>query len=156
MMPQTQYTALKYKTDLSIWAGLIVVILFFVVTGFVSYSNTQALKQNTEKVAHTHEVIIALTDLSSYLKDAETGQRGVVMTGKDSYLTPYNTANMNLDKRLQELDALTKENPEQNLLVPELKGHVRAKMQELAETIELRRTKGFDAALAVVTSDRQG
>ncbi|MDB5491605.1 MAG: signal transduction histidine kinase [Micavibrio sp.] len=157
-MPHTQSSAqsasLKYKTDLSIWAGLILVILFFVATGFASYSNTRALNEDTDKVAHTHEVILALSDLMSLMKDAETGQRGFVMTGNDAYLAPYNDANTNLERRLKDLDALTKANPEQNILITDLRAPVRAKMQELAETISLRRTKGFEAALQVVASDR--
>ena len=40
-------------------------------------------------VAHTHEVLDALEQLISTLKDAETGQRGYLITGEPRYLDPY-------------------------------------------------------------------
>ena len=68
-------------------AGLTLVLVIF-----VAYRSTAALIANNEWVEHTHEVRRSLTELRSALKDAETGQRGYIITGKDSYLEPYTQA----------------------------------------------------------------
>src|SRR5699024_8865578 len=91
------------KTDYTILGGLLAVILFFVATGYVSYANTQILNRNAQSVTHTHEVIKGMDRLLSLLKDAETGQRGYLLTGDVLYLQPYNTALLDLEDALSEV-----------------------------------------------------
>src|SRR5690242_1584678 len=82
----------RLGTDLPLFLGFAAVVLFFVAAGAVSYWNTRALQRSTQEVAHTHEVLMALGDVLSLMKDAETGQRGYILTGDEKYLAPYNTA----------------------------------------------------------------
>lgn len=82
----------RYPVNFSIIFGLVGLLLFFVVSGYVSYQNIQAIDANTQQVMHTHKVILGANRLLSEIKDAETGQRGYVLTGNDSYLAPYNSA----------------------------------------------------------------
>lgn len=142
------------KTDLFVTIGLIAVVLFFIGSGLIAYSNTRTISQNSEKVVHTHEVITSLDTLISYVKDAETGQRGYLMTGQDSYLEPYNVAKGMIPERLERLQELTVDNKEQQTRITQAKTHIQSKLDELAETIELRRTRGLEAALTVVLTDR--
>ena len=60
--------------------------------GIVSYRCIAALTQTSYLVTHTHLVLEHLTTAVSLLKDAETGQRGFVITGDDAYLEPYQHA----------------------------------------------------------------
>ena len=69
--------------------GLVATILFFAVSGGVAYLNTRTLGDGATLVTHTHEVLSALDDVFGYVKDAETGQRGYIITGDESYLEPY-------------------------------------------------------------------
>jgi len=142
------------KVEAGMSFGFLAVILFFVVSGFVSYRNIQILDEDSQLVVRTHEVITALDDLMSLMKDAETGQRGFVLTGNEKYLEPYNMAVAKLDSRLSDLSELTDGNSAQKARIPEMKVRIHAKMDELAETIRLRRAKGFEAALAIVATDR--
>ena len=80
------------KSEIPILLGLPAIILFFVGSGFVSYWNIRILSRNTAQIMHTHEVILSLDNLLSAMKDAETGQRGFLITGDEKYLTPYDTA----------------------------------------------------------------
>ena len=61
--------------------------------------STQHLIEANRWVVHTHEVIEGLEDVLSVLKDAETGQRGFVLTGQQRYLEPYNAAASQLQHR---------------------------------------------------------
>ncbi len=62
------------------------------VLALVGYSNIASLTTTSAQVTHTHEVLNGLASILSSLKDAETGQRGLVITGEERYLEPYNEA----------------------------------------------------------------
>jgi CheY-like chemotaxis protein/signal transduction histidine kinase/CHASE3 domain sensor protein len=139
-----------------IWsiAGLSLGFLFFLISGLTAYRNIEALRASNESIRHTHMVLIALDDLLSATQDAETGQRGFLLTGADSYLDPYKSATMAVGDRLKTVTDLTRDNPTQQTNIAGLRRHLDAKLAELRETIDLRRAQGFQAALAVVTTDR--
>lgn len=129
-------------------------IAFFLVSGLVAYLNLQALRDGNERVVETHRVIIALERLLSSTQDAETGQRGFLLTGDEGYLEPYHAAALLIPSQLDEIAELTRRNPAQATRIPALRAQVGAKMTELGAAIELRRSQGLDSAIAVVRSDR--
>lgn len=145
---------LKLGIDPIVALSLAGALVFFVISGAVAYFNLQTLRDDNEKIVHSHEVIIALDELLSSAQDAETGQRGFLLTNNEKYLEPYNSALITIPSKLDEIAELTQDNPAQKPRVTALKLHVGAKLAELKETIDLRRAQGADAALAVVSSDR--
>ena len=140
--------------DLTVGLGLVGVLVFFVLSGLVAYFNIQTLQEDNGKIVHSHDVIAALDTLLSDAQDAETGQRGFLLTGNDKYLDPYTAALAAIPSQLNTLAQLTNDNPTQQANIVTLKSHVDAKLAELKETIELRRSQGTDAALAIVNTDR--
>lgn len=146
--------ALDLRTMSWIWLGLGTSLLFFIGSAFLAYRNTSKLSQDARAVTHTHEVITGLMDVLSLAKDAETGQRGYLLSGDERYLAPYTLAKGTIYTRISEIERLTQDNPEQKARVPQLRAWVDSKLKELDETIQLRREKGFDEARAVVISDR--
>jgi signal transduction histidine kinase/DNA-binding response OmpR family regulator/CHASE3 domain sensor protein len=138
----------------TISGGLIAVLLFFAASGGISYLNIKSLHENAQEVVATHEKLIALASVLTLVKDAETGQRGYVLTGDDRYLEPYMAARAALDERLAVLEGDAGNDAEDATRVTVLRGHIKSKMDELAQTIELRRDSGFEAALAVIRTDR--
>jgi signal transduction histidine kinase/CheY-like chemotaxis protein/CHASE3 domain sensor protein len=154
MTEPTAQTPPRRATDLPLLLGLAAVVAFFAVGGFVAYWNTRTLNRNVERLAHTHEVLTALNEVRSLMKDAETGQRGFVITGDARYLEPHTLAVARVRDRVDAVERLTADNPEQQARVPPLRSLVNAKLVELDETIALRRTVGFEAAQKVVASDR--
>lgn len=144
------------KSRVEAWTavGLVATLLFFLVSGLVAYFNIQVIRENNAKIRHTHSVLIALDELLSTTQDAETGQRGYLLTGDVRYLEPYQSAVAGVASRLDAVAALIDDNPTQQKNVAQLKRRIDAKLAELGETIELRRTSGSDAALAVVSTNR--
>jgi len=134
--------------------GLIGVVLFFFAGGIGSYWNVHILNHDSELVAHTNQVLAALGDLGSLMKDAETGQRGYVITGTESYLEPYNAALRQLGERTGDLERLTDKDQVQQARLQDMKSQIHLKLQELGETISLRKNQGFNAALATIQTDR--
>ena len=95
------------------------------------------------------DVIVQAERLLSALEDAETGQRGFVITGDGRYLDPYESARSRLQGEIDRLREL------KNATVPireldAIQALVRTKLDELGETIALRRSGGFEAAAARV------
>jgi methyl-accepting chemotaxis protein len=130
-----------------------------VVIGLLAYASTGRLEdagafviERNRAVAHTHEVLATLEELLSLLKDAETGQRGYLLTGEAAYLAPYEEARGKIDQAVARLRELTADNAGQQRRLQEIEPKVRDKLKELQRTIDLRgqKDKGLDAALEVV------
>src|SRR4029077_10150144 len=90
--------------------------------------------------------IARLEQLESVLKDAETGQRGFIITGDENYLLPFNQATERLPEDLEKLRKYPSVviTPEEVAKVTAL---IQQKMAELNSTIAVRRSRGFDATL---------
>jgi methyl-accepting chemotaxis protein len=131
-------------------AGYTVAALLFGVVGATAYSNIRTMSETAEWVEHTHEMKQNIVRILSLLQDAETGQRGFVITGEAIYLEPYRTGVGDVGSEIVAIRSLTP-NPDQHANLDMLEPMITAKFLELAETIELRRAKGFAAALAVVS-----
>jgi CheY-like chemotaxis protein/CHASE3 domain sensor protein len=150
----TQNSDQAKSTGAELYMGIVAVLFVFVATGVASYLNTRTLKSNALKITHSHEVMAALDEVLSLAKDAEAGQRGYLITGDDRYLEPHTAAVARIDERLRDVERLTGDNGAQQARIPNLRARIASKLSELAETIALRRTQGFDAARAVVVTDR--
>ena len=142
------------RSDLWTGLGVAIAMLFFVVSGGVSYLNVLVLRDDNQKILHSHEVITALDTLLSTAQDAETGQRGYLLTGNDKYLEPYSTAVANMRGRLGEIAALTQDNATQQKNLITLRSDVTAKLAELKQTIDMRRAGDSAGALTIVATDR--
>ena len=102
-MPQTtNRPASNAKSVAAAWTniGLAAVLAFFLISGAIAYLNVQVLRENQQKILHSHTVLVALDKLISTMQDAETGQRGYLLTGNDKYLAPYNEAVAAVGSRL--------------------------------------------------------
>jgi CHASE3 domain sensor protein len=115
--------------------------------------NTFQVYSNGTRVAHTGDVKTALATLRQTITDAETGQRGYLITGDDRYLDPYRTGIAAIAAASERTDALTRDDAEQQRSFRELQPLLEAKLDEMAETVRARRTGGFAAADAIVRTD---
>lgn len=138
----------------SITVGLVLILAFFILAAAVSYNNIRVLQQNTYQVTRTHDTLIALQSLLSALKDAETGQRGYIITGDDRFLSPYQDSVHDIDNRMHVVENYIGKHAELSPIVVQLKKNMEVKLNELSRTIEVRTREGFPAALAMVQTDR--
>jgi methyl-accepting chemotaxis protein len=134
-------------------AGFGLAALTLVVIVVVSYRNANRLIESDAWVAHTHQVRTELADLLSGVKDAETGQRGYLITGEDSYLAPYQSALATVQGTLDDVRKLTADNPNQQRRLAAVSPLIDGRLAELKQTMELRRTDGPDIALKAVGSN---
>ena len=116
-------------------------------------ANTRQLKEDTASVRHTGAVLLQLKELLSLVKDAETGQRGFVRTGRDDYLQPYLGAAANLDAELKQLDDLVRDNPLQQAKAAAVRQRVDAKLREMQATVQARQQGDLQGAMRMLQSD---
>lgn len=120
--------------------------------GWLIDSNQRAELASDRWETHSRVVIQQFGDLLSSLKDAETGQRGFIITGNPDYLEPYQASLAEIAIGLAELRPLTADDPEQQQRLDAITPLVAAKLADLKETIALRQTQGFPAASAAVST----
>ncbi len=144
----------KRSGNLSLYMGFAGAVTFFLLSGFNAYRNTTALREGMRQVESTHTVIVSLENVLSLMKDAETGQRGFLITGNESYLLPYHAAQTGMDGEMSRLRRLTGGSAVHVDLLPRVEAQINSKLAELEETIRIRRERGFEPALAVVLTDR--
>ncbi|HTB22549.1 MAG TPA: CHASE3 domain-containing protein [bacterium] len=126
--------------------------LTVVLVAIFGYQSINHLIDNNHWVDHTHEVQRQLTVLQDELTDAETGQRGFVITGDDAYLDPYNSALGRIDATFDDLRTLTADNADEQRRLDLARPLIDSKMAELKLTIATRRSKGFEATQKIVMS----
>ena len=107
-------------------------------------------------VQHSLEVENSIGRLLSAAQDAETGNRGYIITGEDAYLGPYELALEAFDTELEGIRNLTADNPDQLSALDALAPVAAARFARLREGIELRQTMGLEAAADYVRSNQGG
>ncbi len=143
----------QFNVPLPILAGFLVALLAIFVITYVNYVSSETRRLAVEEMERTTQAIRALNDVVAGVKDAETGQRGFLITGDTSYLQPYQSAIGSLDRRLSTLKALMGGSPQEQELTLRLEQLIRQKLDELGQTIELHKAGSQDAAMARVQSD---
>src|SRR5271169_3644557 len=103
--------AMTFRTKLI--GGLATAFAILVLVAVLSYTSFVRNIEDRRWVTHTHLVLEKLDTLQIQLTNAETGQRGYIITGQESYLEPYRDAREVIFLNLQELHELTADNPEQ-------------------------------------------
>ncbi|HSI60932.1 MAG TPA: CHASE3 domain-containing protein [Ideonella sp.] len=121
--------------------------------GSAAYRSIEMLTKTSYSVAHTHQVLERIAGLLSQLKDAETGERGFIITGDEAYLEPYRDAIGSIPKLLQELRELTAGNPRQQKRVDAAEPLIQAKLAVLKRNIDaVRQAGGQEQAAKLVLS----
>ena len=132
---------------------LAVIICILITCGTVTFHSIQRIRKNSDLVAQTLESIAAIDQLESALTDAETGQRGYIITGDKDYLGPFNDAADEIEVYIQRLHIHISDKEQRLHGIEALKSLIEQKMDELRLTILLRGDGLPEAAENVVRND---
>jgi CHASE3 domain sensor protein len=127
--------------------------LLLVLVDWLQWRSLGDYRDAREWVTHTRIVLLDLESFLSLMNDAETGQRGYLLTHRESYLTPYENALNQSQDQFQTLRHLTLDNPQQQKNLDLLAPLVKAKFDELAQTIALEKNSDHEGALKIVLAD---
>jgi signal transduction histidine kinase len=139
-----------------LFAAFGLVLAFALADAVVSYRMALRLIENERWVTHTHEVLSELEGTLSALKDAETGERGYIITGDESYLAPYKTGIIEVQEHLDSLRSLTVDNARQQRRTAALAPLIAHRLEQLRKGLDSFHTAGPEAARAsILTGDGQ-
>jgi len=118
--------------------------------------NEAGFRQSTRALADIDEAQKGRGVVNQILQnmlDAETGQRGYLLTGEVSYRQPYDAAIKQVDGNLTTLRQLYADRPAELAQIAELSKHVLRKVAEMDMSVRLRQDGKEDAWKFVITTD---
>ena len=119
------------------------------VIGFISYRSTRDFIATADYVAQTHEVMEVQERTQRHLMEMESGRRGFIATGDESFLRGFEEAQAQIIANFNTLKARTADTPQQTLRLDRLLTLIQRNFAEQQIEIETRRTQGFAASVAL-------
>ncbi|MBD2197063.1 MULTISPECIES: methyl-accepting chemotaxis protein [Calothrix] len=141
------------KINQFVIGGCTIIVALTGVTSILANATNKSLIESNKWLSHTYAVKTELKEISKILIDAETGQRGFIITNKPQYLEPYNQAKSVIKDNFIGLKNKLSNNPEQVKKLIKIEELSRQKMAELEETIQLRNSGKEKEVLALINSD---
>ena len=114
------------------------------------------MRQDRAWVTHTHVVVERLQAIRIDITQAETGQRGYILTGQAEYMESYGTGVERLGLDINALQDLTSDNPTEQEDIKRLRSLITDRLRELADGIEVRKQSGLLAGVEAVTHGNNG
>ena len=128
--------AMTLRAKLVAACGGALILLCWV--GLLSYRSMLHVDEDQRWIAHTYTVLGKLDALLTDLISAEANQRNYVFTGKQSYLSAYNSDLDRLRDNLNDVGRLTSDNPRQQQALQQLKPFISTKFSEFQESLTIR------------------
>jgi PAS domain S-box-containing protein len=129
---------------------LILVVFILFAMGFSSYWQWIQIRDTMAQGLRDRQLLTATDELLSQMKDAETGQRGYLLTGSDEYLAPYTKATAAIPALLDRVTSAAGVEQPLPAQAKLLRRYVEDKLGELDATVSARRDQGLDAAMKIV------
>jgi len=109
----------------------------FVVAALALNFNLTRQSDSLGWVDHTNQVLRNISAVESRILQAESGERGYLLTGESSYLDNYNNSQSEIPKLLEVLRRLVTDNPDQIQRLDQLRPSIEARLAEFKQVIEL-------------------
>lgn len=128
-------------------------LIAFVIVGlntWLAFRSVSALVRSDYWVDHTWQSIDQVERIMSSAKDAETGNRGYLITGDENYLAPYLSAKQDLPTELNRFQSLTSDNPAQLARLKQMRAVINERLLLLQKGIDLRRNHSVDTSHSLI------
>lgn len=144
---------MKSTLSQKIQAGFILSTLILFIAAFLSFRNSEKFNATNQMVKHTQEVLYEFEQVLVSCVDAETGERGYIITGNESYLEPYDRSKNELSAHIEKIKTLTVDNPEQQQNISVIHTKAKAFMARMQYCIDIRKEQGFQKAQEAILND---
>ncbi len=104
---------MKLRLSTKLFMGFAGVLIIFIAVSTFTYITQNTLESSLEWVLHTNTVMATSDEVLKGLVNMETGFRGYLLSGEDTFLDPYNAGKLQYQDALKELNKLTSDNPSQ-------------------------------------------
>ena len=135
-------------------AGFVLVLGVFLGLNVASYRIARHSTETAYWLRHTHGVLTQIQELQTLAVDAHAAVRDYVISGREDFLQPYHTGLRELPSDQRNLRQLTADNPRQQERLQLLDALIGEHLAFVQSTVELRRDRGLEAAVAQVSSGR--
>jgi signal transduction histidine kinase len=137
------------KIGISMLLAVMVVAVLF----FINDRNFDRSTAATLEIEESTKTLAVLTKLQGQILDAETGQRGYLLSGNEQYLAPYTNAAIEINKSLDTLHDLVVNVPKQSAIYELMVRHISRKLADLELTVRMRKDGNQDAWKYVLSTD---
>ena len=131
-------------------AGFTLAFLLLLGIGAEGYRSITSLTNTNQLITHTYKVLEDVAEVLSLVKDAETGQRGYIITADEAFLEQYQTGVAGVSTVVKDLRQLTSDNASQQKRIDEAEPLIAAKLAELKYTIDIRRKGNLEESAKFV------
>ncbi|MBV2165176.1 MAG: CHASE3 domain-containing protein, partial [Kaistella sp.] len=128
---------MNFKNNLLYGLGLSMLLLL--ISSTASFISIKNLIESSKMVRESNETIKNLSNVFSLVKDAETGQRGYLLSGDEAFLRPYNNGKAQIEQALAELSSEITPSPVQTQNLENLKAHIESRIMILDKNLEYKR-----------------
>jgi signal transduction histidine kinase len=122
--------------------GLGLALFLLVLISFVTFNSIAQFESSSKLVEHTHLVVKQINQIASSVKDAESAQRGYLITSDESFLQEHHDVVVNLPDEINKLRYLTQDNPEQRRSIDILEELMYKRMRALRLGIDMLEDRG--------------
>lgn len=133
-----------FKSAIFLKAIFVLSIFMLFYISSVSYKHTKALNESSELLVHSYKIQFQLERVLSMLKDAETGQRGFIITRNPVFLKPYKSVEDQIYASFIKLKALTIVDQQQQANLDSLLKLIYARLDLMELSLEGIRKKTID------------
>ncbi|AHM61542.1 Serine phosphatase RsbU [Flammeovirgaceae bacterium 311] len=134
-------------------AGFMLALLLVAIEMYTTYSSLQEYSAENKEIIATYELLHASEQLISTLKDAQTSQRGYILTQNSDFLEPFNEANKQVPELIQQLKGLTLHYHDQQKSLAGIEQRVVRLQAYLHESISISRYKSHEEAIQLVKQE---
>ena len=138
----------KWALESTTVAAFAAAILSLLIVGAISIRSLLLLGQQVDWVQHTQKIIEQANHMLANVVEVQSGTRGYLIMGADSYLATYNMARFALPQDVQNLRNLTADSPTQQQRLDVIEPLVEKRLDISRNLVELRQTQGFKIAQA--------
>lgn len=132
----------------NLFYGLGISLLLLLITSVASFISINNLIDSSNMLRESNDRILNLSETLSLVKDAETGQRGYLLTGDSRFLEPYNDSKAKITRQLELLDDIYSNSPTQLKNLENLKFNIETRLTVLNRNLNLKKQN------KVVTTDQ--
>lgn len=146
---------MKSEKKQTLLIGMLILLPFTLLAcvTFLLFSSYREMDQSFKWVAHSQEVHTRIQNLLKLLLDAETGQRGYLLTGRGPYLEPYQSTSETINNEFNLLRHLTRDNPVQQEILSRLEIPMQLRLSLLSRSIELKKNGRDREAMRLVLTN---
>jgi signal transduction histidine kinase len=135
---------MKVSLENKITYGFILSLLILIIISIVSYRSIIRLSIDRHKTKQSQEVLTILSTLTSIVNEAETAQRGYIITGNEKFLERTNQSDLQIINLFQVLKQLTSDNPSHQERIKAIKLLIDRRLRMIKYLATMRRSEGFD------------